>query len=159
MLRASFRFRQSKRRMGLKFQSRVLSLPQNLTGAEDFSCRIPAAAFLSKISATMQPSPGDVVTVSGISYPGGYAPIISKPHWKKMGTAPLPTPKPVAIEQLMSGAEDSQRIEISGIVREAQITTMGYLKLNWLREDTGSVCMRQFHPVLIHKHWWAPKFR
>lgn len=76
--------------------------------------------FVENIS-NVQPSPGDVVVVSGVSYPGGYAPIISKPRWRKVGTAPLPAPKPVAIEQLMSGVEDSQRIEISGIVRQAHV--------------------------------------
>ena len=77
--------------------------------------------FVENIS-NVQPAPGDVLAVSGVSYPGGYAPIISKPQWKKLGTAPLPAARPVAIEQLMSGAEDSQRIEISGIVRSAQIS-------------------------------------
>jgi len=77
--------------------------------------------FVENIS-NVQPAPGDVLAISGVSYPGGYAPIISKPHWKKMGTAPLPAARPVAIEQLMSGAEDSQRIEISGIVRSTQIS-------------------------------------
>ena len=67
-----------------------------------------------------QPVPGDLVEVSGISHPGGYAPIIAKPHWTKVGTAPLPEAKRVTIEQLMSGAEDGQRVEISGIVRTAQ---------------------------------------
>jgi signal transduction histidine kinase len=83
--------------------------------------------FVENIS-NVQPSPGDVVTVSGVSYPGGYAPIISQPRWEKVGAAPLPAAKPVAIEQLMSGAEDSQRIEISGIVRNAQ-TTNGQLEV------------------------------
>jgi signal transduction histidine kinase len=77
--------------------------------------------FVENIS-NEQPFPGDVLTVSGITYPGGYAPIISKPHWEKRGTAPLPMPQTVPIEQLMSGAEDGQRIEISGIVRDAQAT-------------------------------------
>ena len=76
--------------------------------------------FVENIS-NMQPAPGDEIAVSGISYPGGYAPIVSKPRWEKVGTAPLPRPKSVAIEQLMSGAEDGQRVEISGIVRSAQI--------------------------------------
>ncbi len=75
--------------------------------------------FVENIGS-VQPHPGDMVTVSGTSAPGGYAPIISKPTWRKVGTAPLPEPKPVPIEQLMSGAEDSQRIEISGIVRNVQ---------------------------------------
>jgi signal transduction histidine kinase len=76
--------------------------------------------FVENISDD-QPSPGDVLAVYGISYPGGYAPIISHPHWTKIGEAPLPPARPVAIEQLMSGAEDSQRIEISGIVRKVQM--------------------------------------
>jgi signal transduction histidine kinase len=67
----------------------------------------------------VQPSPGDLVAVSGISYPGGYAPCITAPHCKKLGTAPLPAAKVVTIEQFMSGTEDSQRVQISGIVRTA----------------------------------------
>jgi signal transduction histidine kinase len=69
-----------------------------------------------------QPVPGDVVEVTGVSQPGAYAPIIGQPNWKKLGTAPLPPAKPVTIEQLMSGAEDGQRIETSGIVRAVTIT-------------------------------------
>lgn len=71
---------------------------------------------------TNQPSPGDIVTVSGITRAGGYAPCITKPHWTKLGTAPLPAAKPVTIEQLMSGTEDSQRIEITGVVRNTQLS-------------------------------------
>jgi signal transduction histidine kinase len=69
-----------------------------------------------------QPTVGDLIEVSGVSHPGGYAPIITKSHWKKVGTAPLPEAKQVSIERLMSGTEDSQRIEISGIVRSAQFS-------------------------------------
>jgi signal transduction histidine kinase len=69
---------------------------------------------------TGQPLPGDIVTVSGITRAGGYAPCITKPNWKKLGVAPLPAAKPVTIDQLMSGAEDSQRVEITGVVRETQ---------------------------------------
>lgn len=63
------------------------------------------------------PVPGDLVTVSGTSAPGGYAPIISHSDWKKLGLAPLPQAKLITAEQLMSGTEDSQRVKISGIVR------------------------------------------
>lgn len=80
-----------------------------------------AGVFVENISS-VQPAPGDLLVVSGVSYPGGYAPIISKPHWEKAGTAPLPPARTVAIEQLMSGVEDGQRVEISGIVRKAQIS-------------------------------------
>src|SRR5258708_7477349 len=65
--------------------------------------------------------PGDLLEVQGESEPGAYAPYINKPHWKKLGTAPLPPARPVSIEQLMSGAEDGQRVEVSGIVRAVSI--------------------------------------
>ncbi|MEJ0089857.1 MAG: histidine kinase [Limisphaerales bacterium] len=68
-----------------------------------------------------RPEPGDLVEVSGITYVGAYAPTITAPNVHKIGTAPLPAAKPVSVEQLMSGAEDSQRIEITGIVRDARV--------------------------------------
>ena len=68
-----------------------------------------------------QPLPGDVVTVTGITRAGGYAPCITKPHWKKTGVAPFPTAIPATIDQLMSGTEDGQRIEIAGVVREEEL--------------------------------------
>ena len=67
-----------------------------------------------------RPEPSDVVEVSGITYAGAFAPTVTAPSVRKIGTAPLPPAKPVSVEQLMSGSEDSQRIEISGIVRDAR---------------------------------------
>lgn len=79
-----------------------------------------AGVFVENIS-DRQPQPGDLVAVSGVTHPGGFAPIISQPHWQKLGTAPLPEAKPVSIGELMAGIVDSQRIEISGIVRAVEI--------------------------------------
>jgi len=79
-----------------------------------------AGVFVENISDA-RPSVGDVVEVIGVSFPGGYAPIVSRPHWTKVGVAALPEARPVGVEQLMSGAEDGQRIAISGVVRDAQI--------------------------------------
>src|SRR5579859_874801 len=69
-----------------------------------------------------QPAPGDLVQVWGVTHPGGYAPVISRPHWKKIGTAPLPVARPVSSERLLSGVEDSQRVEVSGMIRSAMIS-------------------------------------
>lgn len=77
-----------------------------------------AGVFVESLSKE-QPVPGDVVEVTGVTRAGGYAPCITKPHWKKVGTAPLPEAKLVTIDQLMSGTEDSQRVGISGVVRTA----------------------------------------
>jgi len=63
------------------------------------------------------PEPGDLVEVKGVTQPGAFAPVISKPTWSVLGTAPLPKARRVSLEQLMSGLEDGQRVEIGGIVR------------------------------------------
>ncbi len=68
-----------------------------------------------------RPDAGELVEVSGITYVGAYAPTITAPHVRTIGHAPLPDAKPVSVEQLMSGAEDSQRIAIAGIVRDARV--------------------------------------
>ena len=68
-----------------------------------------------------RPNPGDVVEVTGITHPGAYAPIITAPKVRKVGTAPLPPARSVSIERLMSGVEDSQRVEVSGMVRDARV--------------------------------------
>lgn len=76
-----------------------------------------AGVFVDYQTASNQPSPGDVLEVTGVSQPGAFAPIIAWPSFKKMGTAELPEARVVSIDQLMSGIEDGQRVEISGIVR------------------------------------------
>jgi signal transduction histidine kinase len=72
--------------------------------------------FVELISS-VYPEPGDLVEVAGVSFPGAYAPMITAPEWKKSGTAPLPAARPAPIEQIMSGVEDGQRVEVIGIVR------------------------------------------
>jgi signal transduction histidine kinase len=79
-----------------------------------------AGVFVDNVGG-QQPVPGDLVEVSGVTHPGGYAPCISGPRWKPLGKAPLTEAKPVTIEQLMSGTEDSQRVKISGVVRSASV--------------------------------------
>ena len=94
----------------------------------------------------LQPQVGDLVQVQGVSHPGGYAPDITKPVWQKLGTAPLPAAKPVSAEQLMSGAEDGQRVEVSGVVRFAQ---KGATKLI-LELVSGGYRFRAFAPGSIN---------
>ena len=82
---------------------------------QDSTCGV----FVDNVNGR-RPDPGDVVDISGITYAGAFAPTVTAPSVRKIGTAPLPPAKPVSVEQLMSGSEDSQRIEISGIVRDAR---------------------------------------
>ena len=64
--------------------------------------------------------PGQVVEVSGVTSPGEYAPVVVVNSIQPVGNAPMPAPKPVTYEQLASGVEDSQFIEITGIARSAR---------------------------------------
>lgn len=66
------------------------------------------------------PSIGDQLLITGQTHPGAFAPIIAKPKWEIRGKAPLPVAKPVAIDDLVLGVHDGQRIQIEGTVRSAK---------------------------------------
>jgi signal transduction histidine kinase len=65
-------------------------------------------------------SPGQLVEVEGTTEPGEYAPIIVPQRIQVIGEAPLPTPKAATYEQMASGIDDSQFVEIIGTVRSVQ---------------------------------------
>ena len=64
--------------------------------------------------------PGQLVEVEGTTEPGEYAPTIVPQRIRVVGKAPLPAPKPVTYEQMASGMDDSQFVEITGTVRSVQ---------------------------------------
>jgi signal transduction histidine kinase len=91
-----------------------------------------------------RPAPGDVLRVAGISDAGAYAPVITAPTVVKTGNAPLPAAKPVSIDRLISGAEDSQRIETSGVVHSARLEQSRLI----LDLVSGGFRFRVYTPVL-----------
>jgi len=60
---------------------------------------------------------GDLLELSGVTDPGQFAPILKTATAKKIGTAPLPAPLPVSYHQMMTGSQDAQWVELSGIVQ------------------------------------------
>jgi signal transduction histidine kinase len=64
--------------------------------------------------------PGQVVEVTGAASPGEYAPVVVVQNLAVVGEQPLPAAKPVTYQQLASGVEDSQFVEISGTVRSVR---------------------------------------
>ncbi len=79
-----------------------------------------AGIYLQYSSNTPGLFPGQVVDIQGVSSPGEYAPIIVPERVQVVGNATLPRPIPVTYEQLASGKEDSQFVEITGVVRSVQ---------------------------------------
>ena len=76
-----------------------------------------SGVFVGNSTGSGRAEPGDVVEVTGVTHPGAYAPIITRAKWQRVGTSPLPAPRQVPIEQIMSGVEDGQRVEVVGVVR------------------------------------------
>ena len=61
--------------------------------------------------------PGDVVEISGETGPGEFAPVIAAHKLTITGHGALPRARTVPVDELISGREDSQFVEIPAIVR------------------------------------------
>jgi signal transduction histidine kinase len=64
---------------------------------------------------------GQEIEVEGVSDKGDYAPIVKASAIRVLGEGQLPVPRRVSIDQLFTGLEDGQWIEVSGVVRSATI--------------------------------------
>jgi signal transduction histidine kinase len=61
--------------------------------------------------------PGDTVEVRGHAVSGSYAPFVVADSVRKTGSAPVPEPKPIGLEELFGRGLDSQWISVVGVVR------------------------------------------
>ena len=64
---------------------------------------------------------GSRVTLTGMTGPGDYAPVILAPKFSDLGTAPMPAAVPVTMEKATSGALDSQYVSIEGVVHPMKV--------------------------------------
>ena len=67
------------------------------------------------------PRPGDLVEVRGFTAPGDFAPIVDHPEIRVIGRAPLPPPSHFPLDTLLTGEQDSQWVEVRGIVRSIEL--------------------------------------
>ncbi len=67
--------------------------------------------------------PGDVVEVRGKTNEGHFAPVLAAEQIEVVGRAPLPEPRRIALSDLETGAYDSQRVVVDGVVEAAEIAT------------------------------------
>ena len=64
---------------------------------------------------------GDVVEVQGVTAAGSFAPIVDNPQIHVIGKAALPAPHRFPLDDLMTGRQDSQWVEVQGIVRSMEL--------------------------------------
>ncbi len=67
------------------------------------------------------PLPGEQIEIEGVTRRGLYAPAVGVLGLKTLGKVPLPEAKRVSIDQLQLGRDDSQWVEVEGVVRSAGI--------------------------------------
>lgn len=63
-------------------------------------------------------SAGDFVEIQGVTEAPDFAPQVGNPVFKKVGRAPLPPARRVSFAEMSSTQEDSQRVEVEGIVHK-----------------------------------------
>ena len=76
-----------------------------------------AGIYLRELTNLPPLLPGQAVEVEGVTGPGEYAPVVVPTSVKVVGQGKMPADQPVSLELLVSGREDSQLVEFSGIVR------------------------------------------
>ncbi len=68
---------------------------------------------------------GDVVLVQGVSGPGEYAPTVTPTTLEVVGRTNLPTARRASYDDLLTGREDSQWVEVAGLVRAVFADALG----------------------------------
>lgn len=112
-------FEQAQQHPPVKLRGVVTFFDENLYSR--FIQDETAGIYLRESTNTPALQAGQWVEVEGVASPGEYAPIIEPRQVQVLGTAPLPRAKLVTYEQLASGREDSQLVEVAGIVRSVQL--------------------------------------
>jgi signal transduction histidine kinase/CheY-like chemotaxis protein len=86
--------------------------------------------FTRSLQEALPPiAPGDLVQIIGESGPGDFAPIIAAHRITVVAREPLPPAREVTLDQLLSGREDSQFIQIPALVRTMSRDDKNHLAL------------------------------
>ena len=84
-------------------------------------------------------NPGDTVLIEGVSQPGEFTPIVLASNVTVTGKAPRPSAQPKTLYQLATGQENSQWIEVEGVVRAVTYTPANRLAHLKLKDFSGSL--------------------
>jgi signal transduction histidine kinase len=65
---------------------------------------------------------GMLIEVTGVTAPGGFAPVVMPRRLRFLGTGPLPPVKRVGVVDLQTGRFDCERVRVRGVVQHAEIS-------------------------------------
>lgn len=71
-------------------------------------------------NALPTPVVGQLVDLEGVSVDTDFAPDVDRPHWRVLGTVPMPVARKVSFAQMASTSEDARWVEVEGIVLWAE---------------------------------------
>ncbi|MGD0816232.1 MAG: histidine kinase [Verrucomicrobiota bacterium] len=117
------------------------SFPAHLRGVVTFSdWNADRAMFIQDPTAGLYiglTTPGDLpvgeeVEVDGTTVGGDFVPYVRARQIRRLGLKPLPEPHRVSYEQLAGGREDSQWVEVRGVVRSVIESTMNRARMDLL---------------------------
>lgn len=79
--------------------------------------------------------PGTLIDLRGVSAPGWFAPVVAHPQIKVIGYPGLPgDPRRPSFERLWSGTEDSQWVELEGVIHSI-VNEDGHIILQMVMDD------------------------
>ena len=86
--------------------------------------------FTRSLQHAMPPCrPGDLVDITGETGPGDFAPIVAAHRIAVLSHGPLPAPREVTLDELLSGREDSQLVVLTAVVRAMDRDDTNHLAL------------------------------
>lgn len=95
---------------------------------------------------------GAEVEITGCTEPGVFSPIVRATAVRALGTAALPPATPVSYEELLAARFNSQRVELTGVIRSQRINPD--VGLNWLALELasggGRVTINVTHEIVGH---------
>ena len=94
--------------------------------------------YIDPLGANLRVNFGEFVEVTGVVNPGDFASQIAKPQIEPLGLEPMPRPRAITGAELVSGAYDSEWVEVEGMVRSVAKEN-GRFRLNVT--SAGSVFM------------------
>jgi len=88
----------------------------------------------------------DRLEITGVTDPGQFAPIVIVGTMAKIGTGPIPAPRPVSYQELITGALDGQWVQITGVVHRRLMTAPDIWRL-YVAANGGIVSVRGLAPL------------